>query len=136
MKGALWETFLSKKVSQCRKKLKGGTRWNFSTSFLSPSIKKVEGGPFEEKSFLRKKSHSAGKSWKGDLLVLPGTKCYAENQEKKFWFSSLGEMVQFDTIIFRRTFEEIFWSVRLDWKKGVTIIVAFHFMNRRPKKSL
>ena len=36
---------------------------------------------------------------------------------KPFWFTSLGEMVQFDTIIFRRTFEELFWSVRVDWKK-------------------
>ena len=41
-------------------------------------------------------------------------------------------MVRFDTIIFRRTYEELFWSVRVDRKK-VTIIVAFHFMKRQLK---
>ena len=45
---------------------------------------------------------------------LAGTVCYAEKQGKPSWFSSLGEMVQFDTIIFRRTFEELFWSVLVD----------------------
>ena len=55
------------------------------------------------------------KTGRGDPpLVSPGTVvCYAEKQEKSFWFSSLGEMVQFDTIIFRRTFEEL-WSLRVD----------------------
>ena len=37
---------------------------------------------------------------------------------KLFCFSLLGDMVQFDNIIFRRTFEELFWSVRVDWKKS------------------
>ena len=49
-----------------------------------------------------------------DPLVSPGTVCYAEKQEKPFWVSSLGQMVQFDTIEFRRTFAEDFWSVRKD----------------------
>ena len=31
-----------------------------------------------------------------------------------FWFSSLDDVVQFDTIIFRRTFEKLFWSIRVD----------------------
>ena len=43
------------KISQCRKKLKGGTLWDFSTSILSQNIKKMQGGPFEEKKFRRKK---------------------------------------------------------------------------------
>ena len=52
---------------------------------------------------------------------------------KPFWFSSLDQIVHFDAIIFCRTFVELFWSVRVDRKKRVTIIVAFHFMKRRLK---
>ena len=37
------------------KKLKGGTLWDFSISILSQNIKKMQGGPFEEKKFRRKK---------------------------------------------------------------------------------
>ena len=61
--------------------------------------------------------------------------CYAEKQEKPFWFSSLDQIVHFDAIMFCRTFVELFWSVRVDRKKNkrVTIIVAFHFMKRRLK---
>ena len=43
--------------------------------------------------------------------------CYAEKQEKSFWFSSLDQIVHFDAIIFCRTFVELFWSVRVDRKK-------------------
>ena len=122
------------KISQCRKKLKGGTLWDFSTSILSQNIKKMQGGPFGEKIFLRKKkSRSAEKNERGESLVSPGMVCYAEKQEKPFWFSSLDEIVHFDAIIFCRTFVELFWSVRVDRKKRVTIIVAFHFMKRRLK---
>ena len=49
----------------------------------------------------------------GGPLFSPGTVCYAEKQEKPFWFSSLGELVQFD-IIFQITFEELSWLVRVD----------------------
>ena len=41
------------------------------------------------------KSHSAEKNCKGDLLVSSGMVCYAEKEEKPFWFSSLGQMSQF-----------------------------------------
>ena len=50
-------------------------------------------------------------------LVSPGMVCYAEKQEKPFWFSSLDQIVHFDAIIFCRTFVELFWSVRVDRKK-------------------
>ena len=50
------------------------------------------------------------KSERVDPLVSAGV-CDAE---KPFWFSSPGQMVQFDTIIFRRTVVELFWSVRVD----------------------
>ena len=89
-------------------------------------------GPFGE-IFFPKKSRSAEKNERGEPLVSPGMVCYAEKQEKPFWFSSLDQIVQFGAIIFCRTFVELFWSVREDRKK-VTIIVAFHFMKRRLKK--
>ena len=54
-----------KKISQCRKKLKGGTLWDFPTSILSQNSKKFEGGPFGKKNFPEKKSRSAEKNWKG-----------------------------------------------------------------------
>ena len=44
---------------------------------------------------------------RGEPLVLPGMVCYAENG-KPFWSSSLGQMVQFDTIIFGRTSKNYF----------------------------
>ena len=106
------------KISQCRKKLKGGTLWDFSTSILSQNIKKMQGGPFGEKFFFRKKvSQCRKKNERGESLVLPGMVCYAEKQEKPFWFSSLDQIVHFDAIIFCRTFVELFWSVRVDRKK-------------------
>ena len=45
---------------------------------------------------------------RGDSLVSPGMVCYAEKQVKPFWSNSLGQMVQFDTIIFCRTFKNYF----------------------------
>ena len=79
-------------------------------------------------------SRSAEKNERGESLVSPGMVCYAEKQEKPFWFSSLDQIVHFDAIKFCRTFVELFWSVRVDRKKKrVTIIVAFHFMKRRLK---
>ena len=44
-------------------------------------------GPFGE--FFRKKSLTMPKKLEGDPLV--SVLCYAEKQEKPFWFSSLGE---------------------------------------------
>ena len=57
------------------------------------------------------------KKLKGGPLVSPSTLCFAEKQEKLFWLSSLGQTVKFDTIKFRKTFVDLFWSVRVDWKK-------------------
>ena len=69
-----------------------------------PKHHKIEGGKF----FFGKKSHCAEKNERGDPLVSPGMVCYAEKQEKPFWFSSLGQMVQFGAIIFCRTFKNYF----------------------------
>ena len=53
-------------------------------------------------------------------MASPGMVCYAEKQEKLFWFSSLGQMVQFGAMIFGRTFVELFWSVQVVFKKTLT----------------
>ena len=56
------------KISQCRKKLKGGTLWDFSTPILSQNIKKMQGGPFRENFFFGKKSLAVPKKMKGGSL--------------------------------------------------------------------
>ena len=60
----------------------------FNIHSVAKQQKKIEGG------LLGKKSRSAKKNERGDPLVSPGMVCYAEKQEKLFWFSSLGQMVQ------------------------------------------
>ena len=86
-----------------------------------------------EKKFRKKCLAVPKKIERGDSLVSPGMACYAEKQVKPFWSSSLGQMVQFDTIIFCRTFKNYFGQFVWIEKKRVTIIVAFHFMKRRLK---
>ena len=76
----------------------------------------MQGGPFGE-FFFRKKSLAVPKNERGESLASPGMVCYAEKQEKPFWFGSLDQIVQFGAIIFCRTFVELFWSVRVDRKK-------------------
>ena len=46
------------------------------------------------KTIAKKKSHCRKKIERGDSLVSPGMIYYAGKQEKPFWFSSLGQMVQ------------------------------------------
>ena len=101
-----------KKSHNAEKKLKGGTLWDFPTSILSQNIKKMQGDPLRKKKFekkFRKKCLAVPKKIeRGDSLVSPGMVCYAEKQVKPFWSSSLCQMVQFDTIIFCRTFKNYF----------------------------
>ena len=54
------------------------------------------------KRIFRKKVSQCQKTERGNPLVSPGIVCNAEN-EKLFWFISLGQMIQFGTIKFRRT---------------------------------
>ena len=80
---------------------------------------KNAGGTLWEKIFFRKKSLAVPKkNERVESLVSPGMVCYAEKQEKRFWFSSLDQIVHFDAVIFCRTFVELFWSVRVDRKKS------------------
>ena len=95
------------------KKTERGTLWDFPTSILSQNSKKIEGGPFGGKFFRKKVTQCRKKIGRGDPLVSPGMVCYWGKQEKPFWFSSLGQMVQFGAIIFCRTFLELFWSVQV-----------------------
>ena len=70
----------------------------------------------------RKKYHNAKKLKGGPFS--PARYCMLRGKtEKSFWFSSLGQIFQNDTIKFRRPFVALFWLVRVDLKK-----VAFHFM--------
>ena len=72
-------------------------------------------------------SRNAETNWKGDPLVLPGMVCYAEKQGKPFWSSSLGQMVQFDTIIFGRTFKNYFGQfVWIEKKSHYNSRVSLH----------
>ena len=87
----------------------------FQHPFCRKTSKKMQGDPLGKKFFSKKKC--AEKNERGESLVSPGMVCYAEKQEKPFWFSSLDEIVHFDAIIFCRTFVELFWSVRVDRKK-------------------
>ena len=99
--------------------------------------KKCRGNPLRKKNFEKKSEKKClavpKKIERGDSLVSPGMICYAEKQVKPFWSSSLGQMVLFDTIIFCRTFKNYFGQFVWIEKKRVTIIVAFHFMQRRLK---
>ena len=53
--------------------------------------------------------------------------CYAEKQEKPFWFSSLGQMVQFGAIIFCRTFKNYFGQfVWIEKKSHYNSRVSLH----------
>ena len=92
----------------------------------------MKGNPLG-KFFFHEKSLTKPKKLKGGPLVSPGIVCYAEKEEKHFWFSSLGQMIQFGTIKFRRTFNYFGQFVWIEKKQRVTIIVAFHFMKRRLK---
>ena len=96
-----------KNISQCRKNWKGGPFGIFQHPFWRKTARKMKGGPFGEKIF-PKVSQCRKKIKRGDPLVSPGMVCYAEKQEKPFWFSSLGQMVQFGAIIFCRTFTNDF----------------------------
>ena len=69
----------------------------------------MQGGPLGKNFFEKKCLAVPKRNERGEPLVLPGTVCYAEKQEKPFWFSSLDQIVQFGAIIFCRTFVELFW---------------------------
>ena len=78
--------------------------------------------------FFEKKSHNAEKT-EGGPFSLSRYGMLRGKRGKPFWFSSLGQIFQFETIKFCRTLKTILVS-SCGLKKRVTIIVAFHFMKR------
>ena len=68
---------------------------------------KIEAGTVWGKTFFEKKSHNSKKLKRGSFslsryFMLRG------KREKPFWFSSLGQMIQFGTITFCRTIKKYF----------------------------
>ena len=128
----------SRKKSHNAKKTERTNPLGFSNIHSVAKHQKNAGGPFEEKKsekkIPKKNVSQCRKKLKGGTLWSNAEKrCYEEKQVKRFWSSSLGQMVQFDTIIFCRTFKNCFGQFVWIEKKRVTIIVAFHFMKRRLK---
>ena len=64
---------------------------------------KIERGPFGKKSLEKKYHNVEKKTERGNLYSRP-VLYITQIKDKIFWFSSLSEMVQFDTIKLRRTF--------------------------------
>ena len=98
-----------KKSHNAEKNLKGGPFGIFQHPSCAKHQKNAGGTLWGKKFFFRKKSLAVPKKMKGSL-VSPGMVCYAEKQEKPFWFSSLDQIVHFDAIIFCRTFVELLVS--------------------------
>ena len=89
-----------------KKTERGGDPLGFFNIHSVAKHQKMQGDPLGKKS--KKKSRSAEKNERGNPLVSPGMVCYAGKQEKLFWFSSLGQIVQFGAIRFCRTFKNYF----------------------------
>ena len=91
------------------------------------NIKKIEEGTLKVKIFSNKFSQCRKKTERGDPSVSPGIVCYAEKEENSFWFSSLGQMIQFRTIKFRRTFQNYFCQfVWIEKKSPYNSRVSLH----------
>ena len=73
-----------KKISQCRKKLKGGPFGIFQHPFCRKTSKTMQGEPFGEKFFSKKKSRSAKKNERGEPLVW-----YVTRKNRKNLFGSV-----------------------------------------------
>ena len=96
-RGTLW--LISFKKSLLKKR---GTRWDFSTSILSQNFKKIERDPLGKLVF--RKKVTIPKKLKGGPFVSPDIGCYAVKKGKPFWFSSLGEQLQFGALKFCKSF--------------------------------
>ena len=129
------KNFFREKISQCRKKTETrGTLWDFSTSILSQNIKKMQGDPLGKNFFSKKKSRSAEKNERGDPLVSPGMVCYSDEQEKPFWFSSLGQIVQLGVILFCRIFKNYFGQFVWIKRKKKSHFISWVSLHEAPTK--
>ena len=75
--------------------------------------------PFYCKSLKKLKSHNAEKM-KGGTFSLARYCMLRGKKEKRFWFSSLGQKVQFGALKFCRFLVELFWSFQVDRKKTLS----------------
>ena len=75
--------------------------------FGRKTSRKLKGGPFAVIEKFSKKVSQCRKTLKGVLWSRPEI-LLGEKKEQPFWFSSLGQMLKFDTIKFRRTTRNYF----------------------------
>ena len=87
----------------------------------------MKGGPFEEKKFSKKSLAVPEKKKGGMLWSRPVWYVMRRNRKKPFWFSSLGQMVQFGAIIFCRTVKNYFGQfVWIEKKSHYNSRVSLH----------
>ena len=110
------------------KKLKGGgDPLGFFNIHSVAKHQKNAGATLWGKNSEKNVSQCRKKIERGDCWVSPSMVCYAEKQAKSFWSSSLGHMVQFDTIIFCRTFKNFFGQfVWIEKKSHYSSRVSLH----------
>ena len=101
----------------------------FSNIYSVAKLQKMKGETLGKNS--KKVSQCRKKTESGDPLVSPGIVCYAEKEGKPFWFSSLGQMIQFGTINFAELSKTILVS-SCELKKS-HYYSRFQFMKRRLK---
>ena len=88
-------SFSGKDFTMPKKTERGDPLEFFNIHSVAKHQKKCR-GPFGEKIFFEKKVSQCRKNERGESLVSPGMVCYAEKQEKPFWFSSLDRIVHFE----------------------------------------
>ena len=116
------KTNFRKKISQCRKTERGDPLGFFNIHSVAKHQKTGKNFYFRKKNLTVPK-----KTVRGDPLVSLGMVCYAEKQENNFWFSSLGQIVQFGAIIFCRTFKNYFGQfVWIEKKSHYNSRVSLH----------
>ena len=107
MKKLKKKIFFGKNSQNAEKKLKGGPFGIFQHPFCRKTSKKMQGGPFGEKISLKNVSQCQ-KKLKGGLFGIARYGMLRGKTGKTIWSSSMGQMVQFDTIILCRTFKNYF----------------------------
>ena len=76
---------------------KNGTNWRAGGSFVAKHQKNEEGTLWRKQNFRKKSFTMPKQTERGDTLISPGIVCRAEKKGKPFWFSSLGQIVQFES---------------------------------------
>ena len=99
--------FFEKSLTMPKKLKKRGGALGFFNIHSVAKLKRMKGDPLVEKK-IKKVARCQKTERRTDLLVSAGNVCYAGKKEASFSFRSLGQMVQFDTIKFRRTCRTIF----------------------------